>query len=147
MMKNILTQMLFAWAHIIITFWISSLPCSSAFYSPIKPRFLSPSTVPKHGSVHQIRFAMISDSSSSDDNDNGSTEDEMLSAPAQDLRSFVTQRCIQSFMFLLASTRDLHTVSWLDNFTKPITINLYDWDIDDDTKPVSTISILGRCNY
>lgn len=134
-MKNFLTNMLFALAHI-ITFWISPLPCSSAFSSPIEPRFFSTPKVSKHGPLHRFRFAMASDNSISDSNDNGSTEDDgMLSV--QDLRSFVTQRCIQSFMFLLASTRDLHTVSWLDNFTKPITINMYDWDVDDDAKPVS----------
>ena len=48
----------------------------------------------------------------------------------QDLRSFVTQRCIQSFMFLLASTRDLHTVKWLDSVVKPITLNNY-WEEDE----------------
>lgn len=51
---------------------------------------------------------------------------------AQDPRLFLTQRCIQSFMFLLASTRDLHTVGWLDNFTQPITINNY-WEDEDST--------------
>jgi hypothetical protein len=53
---------------------------------------------------------------------------------AQDVRLFLTQRCIQSFMFLLAATRDLHTVWWLDNFVQPITINNY-WDDDVDLKP------------
>ena len=53
---------------------------------------------------------------------------------AQDVRLFLTQRCIQSFMFLLAATRDLHTVWWLDNFVQPITINNY-WDDDVDHKP------------
>jgi hypothetical protein len=48
----------------------------------------------------------------------------------QCLRSFLTHRCLQSFMFLLASTRDLHTVRWLDNMTKPVIINNY-WDEDD----------------
>mmetsp|Transcript_14584 Transcript_14584/g.24788 ORF Transcript_14584/g.24788 Transcript_14584/m.24788 type:complete len:456 (+) Transcript_14584:168-1535(+) len=126
----------FALAHIIITFWIS-LPCSSAFFSPIEPRSFYPSTLSNHHEpLYHFRLAMISDSSISDDNDNESTkDDEMLPASVQDLRSFLTQRCIQSFMFLLASTRDLHTVSWLDNFTQPITINLYDWDIDDEAKP------------
>lgn len=54
------------------------------------------------------------------------------SSKAQDLRLFVTQRCIQSFMFLLASTRDLHTVHWIDEFMQPIIINNY-WEDDDDT--------------
>jgi len=126
---------IFALAH--ITFWISSLPSSSAFYSPRELRCVSPSTISNHEPLQHFRFAMTSDSSiSDDDNDNKSTEDDgMLSASTQDLRSFVTQRCIQSFMFLLASTRDLHTVSWLDNFTQPITINMYDWDIDEEAKP------------
>ncbi|KAL7517271.1 hypothetical protein ACHAWX_002206, partial [Stephanocyclus meneghinianus] len=49
----------------------------------------------------------------------------------QDLRHFLTQRCVQSFMFLLATTRDLHTVRWLDNFTKPVIVNNY-WVEEDD---------------
>jgi len=89
--------------------------------------------------LRHLRFAMVSDDSSNHDDDNdASQDDDTMSASAQDLRSFVTQRCIQSFMFLLASTRDLHTVCWLDNFIQPITINNYDWDLDDDdAKPVS----------
>jgi len=148
---NFLAHIL-ALAH--ITFWISSLPSSSAFYSPRELRCVSPSTISNHEPLQHFRFAMTSDSSiSDDDNDNKSTEDDgMLSASTQDLRSFVTQRCIQSFMFLLASTRDLHTVSWLDNFTQPITINMYDWDIDEEAKPVSVyvlsmkfFSIMLKC--
>lgn len=101
---------------------------------------------PLAASIHQrqvplrrLRFAMVSDNSSNhDDNDVSQDDDTMSASSAQDLRSFVTQRCIQSFMFLLASTRDLHTVWWLDNFIQPITINNYDWDLDDeDAKPVS----------
>ena len=53
------------------------------------------------------------------------SEMEMADPHPQDLRLFLTQRSIQSFMFLLASTRDLHTVQWLDNFTKPVIINNY----------------------
>ncbi len=136
---NLVTRLsrLFALAHI-ITFWIS-LPSSFAFYSQRERRRALPSTISNHEPLQHFRFAMISDSSiSDDDNDNKSTEDdEMLSASTQDVRSFLTQRCIQSFMFLLASTRDLHTVGWLDNFTQPITINMYDWDIDEEAKPVS----------
>jgi hypothetical protein len=41
-------------------------------------------------------------------------------APA-DIRLFLTQCSIQSFMFLLAQTRDLHTIKWLDTFTRPTT--------------------------
>jgi len=31
-----------------------------------------------------------------------------------DVRIFLTQRAIQSFMFLLVSTRDPHTVNWFE---------------------------------
>lgn len=55
---------------------------------------------------------------------------------AQDVRLFLTQRCIQSFMFLLAATRDLHTVWWLDDFVQPVTINNY-WADDVDLKPMA----------
>lgn len=57
-------------------------------------------------------------------------EEELADPHPQDIRSFLTQRSIQSFMFLLASTRDLHTVQWLDNFTKPVIINNY-WEESD----------------
>lgn len=126
-----------------ITFWILSLPTSSAFYSPRELRCALPSTISSHEPLQHFKFAMASDNSiSGDDNDNKRTEDdEMLSTSTQDVRSFVTQRCIQSFMFLLASTRDLHTVWWLDNFTQPITINMYDWDIDEEAKPVSACTL------
>mmetsp|Transcript_6410 Transcript_6410/g.10417 ORF Transcript_6410/g.10417 Transcript_6410/m.10417 type:complete len:448 (-) Transcript_6410:2415-3758(-) len=129
---NFLTREIFALAYI-ITFLIS-LPCSSAFYSPRQPRCSALSTISSHEPLNHFRFALSS--ISDDDNDNNSTEDDgMLSTSTQDVRSFLTQRCIQSFMYLLASTRDLHTVWWLDNFTQPITINLYDWDIDEEAKP------------
>lgn len=72
----------------------------------------------------------------SDDSSNTNDEYEGVSAEAQDLRLFITQRCIQSFMYLLASTRDLHSVSWLDEFVQPITINNY-WDEDIGHKPGS----------
>ena len=116
-------------AHITF-FWIllSLLQSSSAFYSPRQTRCSTVSTISSHDPLNHFRFAMAS----------SSTEDDgMLSTSTQDVRSFLTQRCIQSFMYLLASTRDLHTVAWLDNFTQPITINLYDWDIDEEAKPVS----------
>ena len=119
----------FALAH--ITFWIflSLLQCSSAFYSPRQTRCSTISTISSHDPLNHFRFAMAS----------GSFEDDGMQSTTstQDVRSFLTQRCIQSFMYLLASTRDLHTVAWLDNFTQPITINLYDWDIDEEAKPVS----------
>jgi hypothetical protein len=59
------------------------------------------------------------------------TQDLPADPNPQEIRSFLTQRSIQSFMFLLASTRDLHTVQWLDNFTKPVIINNY-WEEEDD---------------
>ena len=37
-------------------------------------------------------------------------------------------------MFLLASTRDLHTVWWLDELVQPITVNNY-WEEDENIKP------------
>mmetsp|Transcript_15918 Transcript_15918/g.33190 ORF Transcript_15918/g.33190 Transcript_15918/m.33190 type:complete len:488 (+) Transcript_15918:226-1689(+) len=57
------------------------------------------------------------------------SDDLFIPITAQNVRQFLTQRCLQSFMFLLASTRDLHTVQWLDNFAKPIIVNNY-WEDD-----------------
>jgi len=39
-------------------------------------------------------------------------------APA-DIRQFLNQCSIQSFMFLLTQTRDPHTIKWVDTFTRP----------------------------
>jgi hypothetical protein len=71
-------------------------------------------------SINTMTLAMISN-----------TQDLPADPNPQEIRSFLTQRSIQSFMFLLASTRDLHTVQWLDNFTKPVIINNY-WEEEDD---------------
>ena len=140
-MKNFSTFLLVSLTHQ-TTFFMTTLPCSHAFHSPVGSRMFSSSstTVSNDWSLHRFRLAMVNEGSDSPDDVNNdiAKNDEILSqASTQDIRSFVTQRCIQSFMFLLASTRDLHTVWWLDNFTQPITINNYFWDSDDDTKPVS----------
>lgn len=63
------------------------------------------------------------------------THEEPADPHPQDLRTYLTQRSIQSFMFLLASTRDLHTVQWLDNFTKPVIINNYWEDNEEGANP------------
>ncbi|KAL7541842.1 hypothetical protein ACHAXR_011268 [Thalassiosira sp. AJA248-18] len=122
-------RLMFVWAGL-------ALPPCSTFQLPRHPNFCltqSPSGY-FHGHLqHHL------DASGSADNDrvlDSNDEDDEMPAPAQDLRLFVTQRCIQSFMFLLASTRDLHTVWWLDDVVQPITVNNY-WDEDDDYKPGS----------
>lgn len=111
----------------IIKLLLATSPCS-AFYLPnlrhaniaIARSFSS--TVSFSYVTHDVCTRLCSQS---DDNDD---------VAAQDVRLFLTQRSIQSFMFLLASTRDLHTVWWLDNFVQPITINNY-WEDDVDSKP------------
>eukprot|EP00804_Cyclotella_cryptica_P019343 CCRYP_006203-RA/>CCRYP_006203-RA protein AED:0.03 eAED:0.03 QI:281/1/1/1/0.4/0.33/6/1869/435 len=98
-------------------FWISS-PSFTSSFAPTSPWPLSPHTRPSHQTTafatpasNQYSFPSI--------------------IVPQDLRLFLTQRCIQSFMFLLATTRDLHTVRWLDNFTKPVIVNNY-WVEEED---------------
>lgn len=51
-----------------------------------------------------------------------------------DVRSFLTQRCIQSFMYLLVSTRDVHTVWWLDKVVEPVIVNNY-WENEEEYFP------------
>ena len=131
---NLSTRIL-ALAHSILLI-LTSLPCSSAFYSPVQSRIASPPSLLNHVDLRQFRFAMVSDSSIAG---GSNADDDGDGIQLMDLRSFLTQRCIQSFMFLLASTRDLHTVWWLDNFIKPIIINVYDWDVDEEAKPVSFV--------
>lgn len=52
-----------------------------------------------------------------------------------DFRAFLTQRSIQSFMFLLAQTRDMYTIRWLDNFTQPVLpdVGSVELEFDDGT--------------
>jgi len=45
---------------------------------------------------------------------------EQYDLPVIDVRMFLTQRSIQSFLFLLASVNDVHTIKWMDDFTQPI---------------------------
>jgi len=116
-------------------------PCSS-FHLQLQCHWHSKSSLPKNalssassGVKHHLCLATKNDGD--DDNSDVLDKDDEIkefSAEAQDLRLFVTQRCVQSFMFLLASMRDLHTVSWVDSFVRPITINNY-WEEDNDLKP------------
>lgn len=53
-----------------------------------------------------------------DDDDDDDDDDENEFLPV-DFRTFMTQRSIQSFLFLLAQTRDPHTIKWLDGFLQP----------------------------
>lgn len=121
------------------------LPCSRQSNCVLPTRSSNPFLSDSRQLEHQ-RLAMAAATDSADDDDDealdsNNGDDEMPDA-AQDLRLFLTQRCIQSFMYLLATCmRDLHTVSWLDSFVKPITINNY-WDEDEDLKPGSEDSFL-----
>jgi len=92
-----------------------------------------PSDADVHARVGRQHVPIVASSSTDNDGGNASSS-EATSAQAQDIRLFLTQRTIQSFMFLLASTRDLHTVAWLDRFVQPITINNY-WNEDVAHKP------------
>lgn len=103
-----------AWANSFIILFFLVFPEGSAFQVFYK---------------QQHQYTRLAATASNDDhsNDNDVSIDETT---VPDLRSFVTQRCIQSFMFLLASTRDLHTVKWIDSLVKPITLNNY-WEEDE----------------
>jgi hypothetical protein len=117
--------------------WTASSPCFAFLSSrpyhrhALPPMTCRPSNV--HASVGRHHVPTLSSSSNDNDGENSSSN-EATSAQAQDIRLFLTQRTIQSFMFLLASTRDLHTVAWLDRFVQPITINNY-WNEDVAHKP------------
>mmetsp|Transcript_15290 Transcript_15290/g.33158 ORF Transcript_15290/g.33158 Transcript_15290/m.33158 type:complete len:442 (+) Transcript_15290:162-1487(+) len=123
------------WACILLL----ALPPCSAFHLPCHRHSNSALPLPQNtlpivfSDVKHLHLAAKRDDGHGDISDKNEDREE-FSAAAQDLRLFVTQRCIQSFMFLLASMRDLHTVSWLDSFVQPITINNY-WEEDDDLKP------------
>lgn len=134
--------LIIVWASILL---LGLPPCSYSFHLPLchrQPNFSLhrrcslPSIIFSDGRhLHSTPLCAVSDA----DDDDGDLLDENYDsddfpAAAQDLRLFVTQRCVQAFMFLLSSTRDLHTVWWLDDFVQPITINNY-WDEDDEYKP------------
>ena len=78
------------------------------------PSFLTPPNK-RHG---QLYYRNADDPGSNSDLSQGV-------ASAMDVRSFLTQRCIQSFMYLLVSTRDVHTVWWLDKVVNPVIVNNY----------------------
>lgn len=46
--------------------------------------------------------------------DDAEEESVQRSQLRMDVRNFLTQRAVQSFMFLLDSCRDPHTVKWLE---------------------------------
>ena len=87
------------------------------------PSFLTP---PNKGH-RQLNYRYADDHDSSSDLSQGL-------APVMDVRSFLTQRCIQSFMYLLVSTRDVHTVWWLDKVVEPVIVNNY-WENEEDFFP------------
>jgi len=111
------------------------LPCTrqSTVSLPSSPRaFFSGGRCP-----HRQLGAATDSAGDTEALDSNRNDDDDMPEAAQDLRLFVTQRCIQSFMYLLATcTHDLHTVGWLNDFIQPITINNY-WDEDEDLKPGS----------
>ncbi|KAL3756666.1 hypothetical protein ACHAWU_002569 [Discostella pseudostelligera] len=125
------------WVTII---WTVSSPCFAFLSSRHYHRWHAmpsitcrPSDADVHARVGRQHVPIVASSSTDNDGGNASSS-EATSAQAQDIRLFLTQRTIQSFMFLLASTRDLHTVAWLDRFVQPITINNY-WNEDVAHKP------------
>jgi len=140
-----------AWANSIIIILFLAFPVGSAFQVLYKrqQKYAFLKNAPSHH-LHQVtawkhrlynqytRLSATASNEDSDDDDISIDETEV-----QDLRSFISQRCIQSFMFLLASTRDLHTVKWLDSFVKPITLNNY-WEEDDDYKPGAEDAFLAN---
>ena len=125
-----------AWTNINIVLFFLVFPAGSAFQVLYKrqQKYAFLKNAPSHH-LHQVthhlynQYTRLATTASNDDhsNDNDVSIDETT---VQDLRSFISQRCIQSFMFLLASTRDLHTVKWLDSFVRPITLNNY-WEEDE----------------
>mmetsp|Transcript_15058 Transcript_15058/g.33594 ORF Transcript_15058/g.33594 Transcript_15058/m.33594 type:complete len:246 (+) Transcript_15058:52-789(+) len=64
--------------------------------------------------------SLFSDPTNENQDSSPKVPDEDDSRPP-DIRMFLNQRSIQSFMFLLTQTRDPHTIKWLDDFTRPTT--------------------------
>jgi hypothetical protein len=117
--------------------WMKTSPCCAFHGTMFHRRTPTPSmigwqTLARHRVHVRARRHLHTVASSINENDGEYTTHE--ADAAQDIRLFLTQRTIQSFMFLLASTRDLHTVGWLDRFVQPITINNY-WSEDVGHKP------------
>ena len=86
-----------------VSFLWSAVPTSYAFHLPTSHhKFVLPSerSVPFDGRHHlHHRLRSHSDSDSPSDTNDDDVRDE--TTPAQDIRSFLTQRCIQSFMVSL----------------------------------------------
>ncbi len=119
------------------------LPCSNNRQSNlVLPR--SPSALFSDGRHQHQRLVGLAAAGSADDSEALGSHDKNDEIPesAQDLRLFLTQRCIQSFMYLLATcTHDVHTAGWLDDFVQPITIDNY-WDEDKNLEPGSKDTFL-----
>lgn len=65
----------------------------------------------------------------SDDDDQGSEEErnakQIAAAARTDIKYFLTQRSVQSFMFLCSECRDPHTMTWLNNFGNTTNLLLF----------------------
>jgi len=138
-MGAIFCAIVWAWASTILLTFPPCVAFRLPFHwqsTPVLPRYALSNILFSDGKHNMHNRLLLAATSNTDDGDpmGGNDDENAFSVEAQDLRLFVTQRCIQSFMYLLSSTRDLHTVSWLDGFVQPITINNY-WDEDDDYKP------------
>jgi len=78
-----------------------------------------------------------------------SMEGERLHSQDEDFRTFLNQCCVQSFMFLLRTNRDPHTIRWLDNFTQPA-LKDYAWKpasppkFEDESSYVNDYNMLDR---
>ncbi len=115
--------------------WMVTSPCfafrGTMFHRRVPnalPSMIGRPTLLRHHNVHvRARRQLHTAASPSNENDGEYTAQE--ADAVQDIRLFLTQRTIQSFMFLLASTRDLHTVGWLDRFVQPITNNYWNEDV------------------
>lgn len=106
--------------HAAVTLALLDL-CCNAFISPsasARARFLA-SPVQK-GAAGQGDRCRIHESCLLFATEEGDATAGSATGTENDFRSFLNQCTIQSFMFLLRSTRDPHTIRWLDNFTRPV---------------------------
>jgi len=91
----------------------TQLICIDGFIPP------SASLVPKQNRQLYSSIYPSGGGGNTDNNGDGNSKDEEFVTSCHTFEMFLTQCTIQSFMFLLAQTRDPHTIRWLDAFTQP----------------------------
>jgi len=106
--------------YIPIYFLIISLYCAticSGFSSRLTNNIIRP-TIIKNKSVFLLKSSSSKDNENENENNPEHNNEAIARLKARTcIKNFLTQRSVQSFMFLQEQCRDPHTVDWIEKFT------------------------------